>query len=176
MFALLGTACTQQVEEAPQGGDDPVTTVLGEADIRDTDGTSMGRVSLDFVEDQGIGISVNVSDLSTGPHGFHLHKTGSCDAPDFSNAGGHLNPHDREHGAENPAGKHLGDLPNLVADQEGNAVDRIEIEGSQDALMDALFDDDGTAVMIHADPDDYTTDPTGNAGGRIGCGVLKKAV
>ncbi|MXO97070.1 superoxide dismutase family protein [Erythrobacter aquimaris] len=120
-------------------------------------------------------MGVAVTGLEPGPHGFHLHTTGKCESPGFQSAGGHLNPAGREHGSENPAGKHLGDLPNLVVNEAGRATAQYELAGSANGVLADIFDEDGTAVMIHAGPDDYRSDPAGDAGSRIACGVIKAA-
>ena len=110
--------------------------------------------------------------LEPGQHGFHLHTTGRCEGPDFKSAGGHLNPLDREHGALNPEGKHVGDMPNLEVGTSRTASTTIDIGPDTAAYRNYLFDADGTAIVIHAGPDDYRTDPAGDAGSRVACGVL----
>ena len=119
-------------------------------------------------------IAVELTGIPAGPHGLHLHTTGQCDAPGFTTAGGHLNPGAKQHGADNPAGAHLGDLPNVTADASGTVSVVIHFAGAPDALVAALFDADGSALVLHAGPDDYKTDPSGNSGTRIACGVLTK--
>jgi Cu-Zn family superoxide dismutase len=119
-------------------------------------------------------ITVAAIDLPEGPHGLHLHSTGKCEAPGFTSAGAHLNPGGHQHGSANPQGSHLGDLPNLTADRNGAGTVRAELKGSRAEVEALLFDADGTAVVIHAAPDDYRTDPTGNSGARIACGVLSR--
>ena len=146
---------------------------LGSAALALADGTSAGTVEL--LSDGGaLSLRIDVTGIPEGTHGFHLHTTGQCAAPDFTSAGGHLNPADREHGRENPAGSHLGDLPNLVVGADGTASTTVALDAESGSAIDLLFDADGTAVMIHADPDDYRTDPTGDAGSRIACGVLER--
>ena len=119
-------------------------------------------------------LAVAVTGLSEGSHGFHLHTTGECKRPDFQSAGGHLNPLNKEHGSLNPAGKHVGDLPNLEVGAGGTGSTTVDLEGSRAALEDWLFDADGTAIVVHAGPDDYRSDPAGDAGSRVACGVLKR--
>lgn len=147
---------------------------LGTAAMTLADGTSAGTVEL-VSSDGALSFNVAVTNIPEGTHGFHLHTTGQCEAPDFTSAGGHLNPAEREHGRENPAGSHLGDLPNLDVGADGAASTTVALDAESDNAIETLFDADGTAVMIHADPDDYRTDPTGNAGSRIACGVLERA-
>ncbi len=143
------------------------------AELQDVDGNSVGTVTFTEGTD-GVAISATVSGLAgdAGEHGIHLHAVGSC-SPDFGAAGGHFNPAGAEHGLDNPNGPHAGDGPNLVLAEDGSATyeavnDRITLgEGDN-----SLFDADGTAVVIHAGPDDQATDPTGNSGDRIACGVI----
>ena len=126
---------------------------------------------------RGTGITINGSlkPLPPGVHAFHIHMFGKCDAPDFTTAGGHFNPMSKQHGKDNPNGAHAGDLPNfeVVADGVGNisyAAGGLSLGDGTDSLFKA----GGTAIVIHANADDYKTDPTGNAGARIACGVIEK--
>lgn len=119
-------------------------------------------------------LAIAVTGIAPGEHGFHLHTTGTCTRPDFASAGGHLNPYGKGHGLMDSDGPHLGDLPNLVVSEGGTATRAFELRGTRDELLTALFDADGTAVVIHADPDDGTTDPAGNAGSRVACAVLTR--
>lgn len=105
---------------------------------------------------------------------MHLHAVGACSAPDFQSAGPHLNPHGREHGLRNPKGSHLGDLPNVVAKEDGSAEVSVVLNGSVAELTPIILDNDGTAIVIHASADDMVTDPAGNAGKRIVCGILRR--
>lgn len=100
--------------------------------------------------------------------------TGRCEGPAFTSAGGHLNPGEKQHGTLNPAGSHTGDLPNLNIVSNGAGTLSVELSGTRAELEAALFDADGTALVIHATADDYKTDPTGNSGARIACGVLTR--
>jgi Cu-Zn family superoxide dismutase len=111
---------------------------------------------------------VDVRDLSPGGHGIHIHAVGRCDAPGFETAGPHWNPTARMHGMNNPQGKHAGDFKNLVVGKDGKGSLSADVPGDFAALMDQ----DGAAVVIHATADDYKTDPSGNSGGRIACGVF----
>lgn len=122
------------------------------------------------------GVSVNVEgeNLPPGVHGAHVHAVGRCDAPDFASAGPHWNPTERQHGTENPAGPHLGDTPNLVVGADGRGSLEFEIPNAWvRANEPRALDADGAAFVIHADADDYRTDPSGNSGGRIACAVLR---
>lgn len=146
---------------------------LGEAQLRFANGLPAGTAQLVSNGDT-VTLAVLATGLEPGEHGFHLHTTGKCEAPGFTSAGGHLNPEGNEHGSLNPQGKHLGDLPNLVVGASRTASADVELGPVSDSLMDTLFDADGTAVMIHAEADDYRSDPAGDAGPRVACGVLTR--
>ena len=126
------------------------------------------------VKGDAVLLNVSVSGISPGPHGIHLHAVGTCAPPAFTSAGPHLNPGGHQHGIKNPLGRHLGDLPNIVAESSGSGILSVQLQGSPAELEAALFDNDGTALVIHAGPDDNMTDPSGNSGARIVCGVLKR--
>jgi len=121
----------------------------------------------------GASISVALSGVSEGAHAVHLHQTGSCAASDYTSAGGHLNPLGREHGKLNSAGSHIGDLPNVEIGPDRVGTVSATLPGSEVELRGWLFDSDGTAIIVHSGPDDYRTDPTGRAGARVACGVLR---
>jgi Cu-Zn family superoxide dismutase len=109
-------------------------------------------------------------------HGFHVHAVGKCEGPEFKTAGGHFNPATKEHGLENPKGAHAGDMPNLAVGPDGNGKGEFLARGA--TLGDgagSLFPEGGTALVLHAAPDDMKTDPAGNAGARIACGVIERA-
>ncbi len=121
----------------------------------------------------GVKISLQAWKLSPGQHGFHIHAIGRCDPPSFLSAGGHFNPDGKKHGLKNPAGPHAGDLPNLVAGPDGTAT--AELVLSQVTMRpgkNSLFGREGSALVIHASPDDEQSDPAGNAGARVACGVI----
>ena len=175
--ALMASACA--VAAPPDHADHGKHTLwvkvpIATATLKAADGSTKGQAWL--AEDEGRWIlKVAVQGLPAGVHGAHLHTVGKCDAPDFASAGGHLNPAAKQHGNDNPQGAHLGDMPNVTvgADGKGNFV--TTLMGSAAELGATLFDADGTAVVVHAGPDDYRTDPSGNSGGRIACGVLTRA-
>jgi superoxide dismutase, Cu-Zn family len=140
----------------------------------DRDGNVAGGARLE-PEGEGVRISVRVTGLTPGAqHGFHIHERGRCDPPDFETAGGHFAPHGREHGFENPRGPHAGDLPNLRANERGVADTTFVVTSVRlgTAGADAIQRPGGTALMVHARPDDYRTDPSGESGDRILCGVM----
>jgi Cu-Zn family superoxide dismutase len=142
------------------------------ADLKNATGQSVGRAVL-TPSGAGVQIVVDVQGLPPGPKGVHIHETGTCTPPAFTSAGGHFNPDGRQHGSENPQGSHAGDLPNLVVGADGSGrltvtTDRLSLTSGRVSVFDA----DGNALIIHAGPDDLKTDPTGNSGGRIACGVI----
>ena len=150
------------------------TDRVGEAALAFANGLPAGTVQL-MSNGQTVSVAVAAVGLPAGEHGFHLHTTGKCEAPDFKSAGGHLNPGNATHGSLSPGGKHLGDMPNLKAGANRTGSAEVELEGDARTVLADIFDADGTAVVIHAGPDDYRTDPAGDAGARIACGVLKRA-
>lgn len=117
----------------------------------------------------GVTLAVTASGLPHGLHGIHVHTIGRCDPPGFESAGPHWNPQDRQHGAQNPQGPHAGDLPNVAVSSSGVLSETVVIAA---ASLAALADSDGSALVIHANADDYVTDPSGNSGARIACAVL----
>jgi superoxide dismutase, Cu-Zn family len=151
---------TSAPSQAPASAE--VTTMLKTAQGEDR-GTAVLRMT-----DGRMRLTVDAVGLTPGARALHIHNIGKCDAPDFMSAGPHWNPTSKQHGRDNPMGAHHGDLPNLMIGMEGRGSLTIDVPGTMAELLDA----DGAAVMIHAQPDDYKTDPTGNAGGRIACGVL----
>lgn len=160
----VALAACQTVDEVPNAR-------LGQATLQLASGLPGGTAQL-LASGAEVTISIAVVGLSPGLHGVHLHTTGACDAPEFTSAGGHLNPGGRQHGTNNPAGAHLGDLPNVTVGGTGAGTVSATLPGSREAVLAQLFDADGTAIVVHANSDDYRTDPSGNAGGRIACGVL----
>lgn len=141
----------------------------------DTEGAEIGTVTLTQGEGN-VTITGELNGVPAGDHGFHFHAVGDCDASGaFESAGDHFNPTDHQHGLENPQGPHAGDLPNVTADRNSNVKvdlqsDLISLEEGNPAFV---FDDDGTAMVLHADPDDQMTDPSGNSGDRIACAVIE---
>jgi Cu-Zn family superoxide dismutase len=139
------------------------------ADIRDVAGKKVGEALLEQ-RDGDMEITATFSGLSPGVHAFHIHEVGKCDPP-FESAGGHFNPTRKQHGKDNPAGPHAGDLPNLDVPQSGGTKVEITINN---VPLGSLLDADGAALVIHEGADDYTSDPDGKAGKRVACGVIRR--
>lgn len=139
--------------------------------LKTATGADSGRATATEVAG-GIRYTLDVKGLPVGTHGAHIHTIGRCDAPDFTTAGGHWNPTAMKHGSMNPQGPHEGDLPNLIVDSAGRGTIGMTVPG---ATMAQMLDADGAAIVVHAGPDDLMTDPSGNSGGRIACGVFTAA-
>ncbi|MGZ3744620.1 MAG: superoxide dismutase family protein [Pseudobdellovibrionaceae bacterium] len=120
--------------------------------------------------DDKVKVEAMLEGLKPGPHGFHIHEKGDCSAPDFSSAGGHFNPTHKAHGGLEAAEKHSGDMGNIIADAKGKAKLTLELSGVTIGGPEGIL---GKALIIHENADDLKTQPTGNAGGRIGCGVIE---
>ena len=143
------------------------------AELIDGKANPVGSALLTQLE-QGVQIVVAVSGLPAGKHALHIHETGECEPP-FESAGGHFNPTDVEHGWDNPEGPHAGDLPNIYVGEGAVQVeyitDRLTLEDGETSL----FDDDGAAIVIHQGQDDYVSEPAGDAGMRLACGVIEQS-
>ncbi len=145
---------------------------MARALVKDSQGKDVGEITFEQTP-QGVLVRGNLSNLPPGQHAFHVHETGKCDAPDFKTAGAHFNPAKKAHGILSPKGRHHGDLPNLYVGQDGRV--QFDTFAQHGLTVKSMFDKDGSSVMIHTKEDDYHTDPTGDAGGRIACGVVEKA-
>lgn len=169
-MAVSGCATSGAGDGASASAPGPAATPNGaSAVLRMADGTEVGRAVATEVGG-GVRVSVDASKLPPGPHGVHVHAVGRCDGPDFTTAGAHWNPAAKQHGAQNPMGPHAGDLPNLPIGADGRGSVTFTLPaGTLPGLMDA----DGAAFVIHAAADDLKTDPSGNSGARIACGVFE---
>jgi Cu-Zn family superoxide dismutase len=153
------------------GGQEPAA----QAELVGSRGQKVGRALFFLLSDGGVRIRVEVQGLTPGEHGIHIHAVGRCDPPDFLTAAGHFNPDGRRHGLLNPQGPHAGDLPNLVVRADGRArYEAVSYRVTLDRGPSGLFDAGGRgrALVIHAQADDHLTDPAGNSGPRVACGVI----
>ena len=143
--------------------------------MRNASGAQIGVLRLEAT-DAGVRITGRLSGLAAGAHGIHFHQVGRCEGPAFTSAGAHFNPTGAQHGLSNPNGPHAGDLPNIGSTAGMETV--VDITTSRATLSDegqnALFDTDGAALVVHAAADDQRTDPSGNSGARIACGVVER--
>ena len=141
--------------------------------LKDAGGKTVGDINMMQVTD-GVLVKLDAKGLPPGEHAFHVHAVGKCEPP-FTSAGGHFNPGNKKHGMMAKEGHHAGDMPNLVVPSSGDLT--IEVVNTAITLEknkpNSLYQPNGTAFVVHASPDDYKTDPTGNAGGRIACGVVE---
>lgn len=149
-----------------------------EAVLVDTEGRRVGEATFaESDDDPVVVLRLRAWNLPPGVHGFHIHEAGSCETPGFETAGGHFNPFRKQHGLKNPHGPHAGDLPNLLVPAHGRvnvtiAIRRVTLGQGRNSLLQPQ----GTSLVIHAGPDDGKTDPHGNSGARIACGVIRPAL
>jgi Cu-Zn family superoxide dismutase len=150
----------------------PAVAQVAQAELKDASGKTVGEVNL-LQTVNGVLIRLSVKGLPAGEHAFHVHSVGKCEPP-FTTAGDHFNPASKKHGLEAANGAHAGDMPNLHIPSSGDLS--VEAVNTMITLAkghpNSVFDADGSAVVIHAMPDDYKSDPAGNAGDRIACGVI----
>lgn len=142
--------------------------------MHDAQGKDLGTATLSSAAG-GVNIKLNLHGLTPGEHGLHVHQAAKCEGPDFKSAGGHFNPDTKHHGLQNAEGPHAGDIPNFKADVKGNA--KVTVLAPNVTLMDgphSVFTGGGTSLVVHAKADDGKTDPSGNSGDRMVCGVITK--
>lgn len=151
----------------------PAAAQAATAALKNADGKEVGSANLTQTP-HGVLINVSVKGLPPGEHAFHVHAVGKCEPP-FTSAGGHFNPGGKKHGIMVAEGSHAGDMPNLHVPQNGDLT--VEVLNAAITLEkgkpNSVYDADGSAIVIHAGGDDYKSDPAGDAGGRIACGVIQ---
>lgn len=171
----VAIACAATMASAAAGA---AAEPAASARLKSQDGKDLGTVEFRSTPSGFMLITATATDLPPGKHAFHIHETGRCDPADgFKSAGGHL-ANGKKHGVLTEGGPHPGDLPNVVVSQDGQLnveifVNRLSVEGGWFENA-GLFDDDGSAVVLHSGPDDYTSQPSGDAGDRIACGVIRR--
>lgn len=183
MFVFIISACGSSQNGATSERNDQTKEVsaLAESeptihvDMVNTSGNMIGTATLTQV-DKGVNISIEATDLPKGTHGFHIHEKGMCERPDFKSAGGHFNPTDAKHGFDHPEGPHAGDLPNLEVGEDGTVKESFlaEMVTLKKGEKNSLLHEGGTSLVIHAEADDNVSQPAGDAGDRIACGVIAK--
>lgn len=177
-LALVGILAGCARDAAPGNGESTTTAETSKsangrtavATINPTQG-NQARGTVRFVEESGgVRVIADITGLSPGDHGFHIHENADCSAPDASSAGGHFNPTQHKHASRDANERHMGDLGNLTADQSGRAQlnyldTKLKLSGEHSII--------GRSVVVHAAPDDFTSQPSGNSGARIGCGAIE---
>lgn len=172
LFMMLFVGLVGADEMDATNATEPAAAPAAIAQLKPTQGNSVTGTVRFLQQGGGVQVTATVSGLTPGQHGFHVHEKGDCSDPEGKSAGGHFNPAGQAHGAPGSAAHHAGDLGNLEADENGNATLEQHVHGLQLTGEQGLI---GRGMIVHADADDLSTQPTGNAGARVACGVIEAA-
>jgi Cu-Zn family superoxide dismutase len=169
-LAFAAPALAQAPQAAADKPAEPKKGDMARATLKDANGQTLGEVTLQQTPG-GILVRGTLNGVPAGEHAIHIHETGKCEGPDFKTAGGHFNPGKKQHGLMSAKGKHAGDMPNLYVGPDGKL--QFEHFANNGLTLKSLMDKDGAALVVHAKADDHKTDPAGDAGGRIACGMVE---